>query len=341
MSQFDYIKDIAKYSLNNDQDLLRKTLGELIDYSLRTKKTTFALQLQSILKDATRKQNLGEQSNFRSPKKYYFEEDKEVQDLIIEKLSSDYKTTDIVCSSSVMDELNYFLKEQRSLKLLNGMDLPMANKVLFYGPSGCGKTLASYVLAGELKKMMIVINLGAIVSSKLGETSKNLTKLFRSASNEECIIFFDEFDSLGKIRDYDQDHGEMKRVVNTILQLFDFLPKNSVVIAATNQINMIDESLLRRFDLSLKLDLPNSDQINELIDRILKGKDFSFDNKKRANVIIRKCEGLSYYIIKRTLLTALKRSLFDLNIDIVPVKLKINTNIWGQLIDHELSQLKK
>ena len=74
MSQFDYIKDIAKYSLNNDQDLLRKTLGELIDYSLRTKKTTFALQLQSILKDANRKLNLGEQSNLRSPKKYYFEE---------------------------------------------------------------------------------------------------------------------------------------------------------------------------------------------------------------------------------------------------------------------------
>jgi AAA+ superfamily predicted ATPase len=341
MSQFDFIKDIAKYSLNNDQDLLRKTLGDLIDYSLRTKKTNFALQLQSILKEAIRKQDLGGMSILGSPKRIQFEEDKEVQDLIIEKLTSDYKTTDIVCSSSVMEELNYFLIEQRSLHLLNGMDLPMANKVLFYGPSGCGKTLASYVLAGELKKMLIIINLGAIVSSKLGETSKNLAKLFRNASNEECIIFFDEFDSLGKIRDYDQDHGEMKRVVNTILQLFDFLPKNSVVIAATNQINMIDDALLRRFDLTLKLDLPNQEQIKELIDKILKGKDFSFDNKKRAETIMKKCEGLSYYIIQKTLLTSLKRSIFDLKVDIIPAKVKIKTSVWGQLIDHELSQLKK
>ena len=111
---------------------------------------------------------------------------------------------------------------------------------------GSGKTLAAYVLAGELEKMMIVINLGAIVSSKLGETSKNLAKIFRRAATEDCIIFLDEFDTLGKVRDYGQDHGEMKRVVNTILQLFDYLPQSSIVIAATNQQDRIDEALLRR-----------------------------------------------------------------------------------------------
>ena len=193
-----------------------------------------------------------------------------------------------------------------------------------------------HVIAGEMKRMMYVVNLGAIVSSKLGETSKNLSKLFKRASEEDSIIFLDEFDSLGKVRDYDQDHGEMKRVVNTILQLFDFLPKRTVVIAATNQINMIDEALIRRFDLSLKLDLPNKDQIKELVKNTLKNKKITFDNKTKANQIINKCIGLSYYIIQHTLLTALKRSLLDLEVDILPNKIIINTTVWNSLIEKEI-----
>ena len=73
------------------------------------------------------------------------------------------------------------------MDILNKFDLPVSNKVLLYGPSGCGKTLASYVLAGELQKMMLVVNLGAIVSSKLGETSKNLSKLLHQMKD---VLYF-------------------------------------------------------------------------------------------------------------------------------------------------------
>src|SRR5207237_2216963 len=132
----------------------------------------------------------------------------------------------------------------------------------------------------EIKKMMVVINIRAIVSSKLGETSKNLSNVFRKAALEDSIIFLDEFDSLGKVRDYSQDHGEMKRVVNTILQLFDYLPQSSIVIAATNQFDMIDEALLRRFDTSIRFDLPDEKQIRELITLTLKNGQFKFDKSK-------------------------------------------------------------
>ncbi len=339
MSQFDLIKDIARYSLDDDKDQLIQRLNELVEHSMRTKKTNFALQLQSIIKDAIRRQELGGMSVLGSPRYKQLEEDKEIQELIIEKLTSDYKLSDLICPDETKRDLVYFLKEQQSVDMLNSLDLPAANKVLLYGPPGCGKTLASYVIAGEMKRMMYVVNLGAIVSSKLGETSKNLSKLFKRASEEDSIIFLDEFDSLGKVRDYDQDHGEMKRVVNTILQLFDFLPKRTVVIAATNQINMIDEALIRRFDLSLKLDLPNKSQIKELINNTLSNKNISFDDKNNANLIINKCIGLSYYIIQHSLLTALKRSLLDLKVDILPKKILINTSIWKSLVDKEI--LKK
>lgn len=266
VSQFDYIKEIAKFGLENDQDGLLSSLNELIEYSKKTKKVNFAIQLQSILKDAIKEQRTSGLTKVGSDTYYERVADREVGDLILEKLTSEYSFENLVCNYQVRKQLDFFVKEHESLKLLQKFNLPVSNKVLLHGPSGCGKTLASYVIAGELKKLMIVVNLGAIVSSKLGETSKNLAKIFRKAASEDCIIFIDEFDSLGKVRDYNQDHGEMKRVVNTILQLFDYLPQSSIVIAATNQKDMIDDALLRRFDTNIEFPMPDTDNIKELID---------------------------------------------------------------------------
>ena len=238
------------------------------------------------------------------------------------------------------NELIHFIKENNSIELLQKFELPVSNKLLLHGPSGCGKTLASYVIAGELNKPMYVVNLGAIVSSKLGETSKNLSKVFKKAALEDSIIFIDEFDSLGKIRDYNQDHGEMKRVVNTILQLFDYLPQSSIVIAATNQENMIDEALLRRFDVNLKFTLPNKSQIEELIHLTLKKGNFTIPSKTALNKIIKQCETLSYYSIQKTLINAIKRTLFK-QLDDKKLVHKIDVSIWSELIELEKKALKK
>lgn len=340
MSQSDYIKDIAKYGLENDYEKLLQALNELIDHSKKTNKINFAIQLQSILRDSIRQQQSSGLSIVGSPKHILKEEDKELSELILEKLTSDYRLKDIVCTDDVLTELQYFIKEHESIDVLNKFELPISNKVLFYGPSGCGKTLAAYVLAGELEKLMIVVNLGAIVSSRLGETSKNLAKIFKRAASEKAIIFIDEFDSLGKIRDYSQDHGEMKRVVNTILQLFDYMPKDCIVIAATNQINMIDNALCRRFDLVLELEKPDEKHIRELIDKTSLSTNLVFDNKKAINTIINKCAGLSYYTIQKTLITAIKRSLFE-KIENNSISMKINTKIWADLINQEQSNISK
>jgi SpoVK/Ycf46/Vps4 family AAA+-type ATPase len=341
MGQLDFIKEIAKYGLENDQDKLLTVLNEFIDHSKKNKRINFALQLQSILKDSIRQQQTSGLKKVGSENYYQGIEDREVNELILEKLTSDYSFENLVCDRRVRKELGYFIQEHETADVLRKFDLPIANKVLLYGPSGCGKTLASYVLAGELQKMMIVINLGAIVSSKLGETSKNLAKIFRRAALEECIIFIDEFDSLGKVRDYSQDHGEMKRVVNTILQLFDYLPQDSLVIAATNQKEMVDPALLRRFDLNVKLDLPTEDKIKELIKLTLKNGQFTFDNKKKVLEIIKLSEGLSYYSIQKTLITSIKRSIFDHAENQKALNVKISTALWKELILEEKEALAK
>src|SRR5690606_10885991 len=102
-------------------------------------------------------------------------------------------------------------------------------------------------------------------------------------------------------------------VVNTILQLFDYLPQSSTVIAATNQKDMLDEALLRRFDLSISLELPEKEQIEKLINLVLKEDKFSFDKKVSEINLIESAKGLSYYSIQKTLINAIKRSLFALN----------------------------
>jgi AAA+ superfamily predicted ATPase len=340
VSQFNYIKEIARYGLENDQEKLLTALNELIEHSKKTKKINFALQLQSLLKDSIRQQQTSGLLKVGSPKHILREEDREVSEFIIEKLTSDYSFENLVCSNEVKEELEYFVKEHKAIDLLKEYQLPISNKLLFHGPPGCGKTLAAYVLAGELEKLMIVINLGAIVSSKLGETSKNLAKIFRRAASEDCIIFIDEFDTLGKVRDYSQDHGEMKRVVNTILQLFDYLPQSSIVIAATNQKEMIDLALLRRFDMTIKLDLPNENQVKELVNNILKSGQFTFDNKKAAEAIITSALGLSYYSIQKTLLATVKRSIFSQLEAKTGIVSKIDTKIWKGLIAQEKKSLK-
>lgn len=341
MSQYNFIKDIAKFGLENDQEKLLSVLNELVEYSKKNKKINFAIQLQSILKDAIRHQQTSGLTKVGSETYFQRVEDREVGDLIIEKLTSDYRFENLVCDSKVKQQLEYFLKEHQTADLLRKYDLPISNKVLLYGPSGCGKTLASYVIAGELKKLMVVVNLGAIVSSKLGETSKNLAKIFRKAASEECIIFIDEFDSLGKVRDYSQDHGEMKRVVNTILQLFDYLPQNSIVIAATNQKEMVDDALLRRFDLSIEFSLPDKEKIKELVNLTLKNGEFQFDKPRAINKVIARAEGLSYYSIQKTLITAIKRSLFNQSDKVKSIKTVISTDVWKELIDEEKKALSK
>ena len=339
MAQLDYIKEIAKYGLENDQERLLSVLNELIEHSKKTKKLNFAIQLQSILKDSLRLQKSNGLTKVGSETHLNRIEDKELSELILEKITSDYSLDNIIANEKIYTELKFFIEEHHKIEILQQFDLPVSNKLLLYGPSGCGKTLASYVIAGELDKMMVVIHLGALVSSKLGETSKNLSKIFKKAATEDCIIFLDEFDSLGKIRDYSQDHGEMKRVVNTILQLFDYLPQTSIVIAATNQKDMLDDALLRRFDNIIGFELPNEADIKKLIELTLKNGNFKFDNKAAANRIIKQSIGLSYYSIQKTLITAIKRTLFASAEPKNILSAQINTSIWKTLVETEKHSL--
>ena len=319
MKQADYIKQIAKFALANDNARLRDLLYQYVEYSQQNNRGKFATEILS-----DRENSLGKLKEYRLNKHFDYKAD----EYILQTVTSSFTMKDLVCTQDVREEFEYFIKERQQTEALVQMDIPVSNKILLHGPSGCGKTLSAYVLAGELNRPLIIVNLGTVISSRLGETSKNLTQIFKTAVQEKAIVLLDEFDSLGKIRDYDQDHGEMKRVVNTILQLFDFVSQDTIIIAATNQLQMIDEALIRRFDLSIKMDLPNSEQVHALIQYTIKDR-FVFDDEQvKENIINSECRNLSYYVIKRALLNAIKRNILDGYNDNI-----IRTNIWKKLLN--------
>lgn len=183
---------------------------------------------------------------------------------------SEVDINDVVFNDAVAVQVEQFLKEYRFRDVLDKYELPVNNKMLLYGKTGCGKTMTAKAIAKVLDRKLIVVNLSAIVSSKLGETAKNVATLFKEVSYHDAVLFFDEFDTLGQVRDHDsRDSSEMKRVVNAILQLVDNFPSNSVLIAATNQINMIDEALIRRFQLRLEFISPAKGVLNTYYDKLL------------------------------------------------------------------------
>lgn len=196
---------------------------------------------------------------------------------------SNVKLEDVVFNEAVSEQIKQFLCEYQFREVLEKYDLPVVNKMLLYGKTGCGKTMTAKAIAKQLDKKIIIVNLASIVSSKLGETAKNIEGLFKEVNYESAVLFFDEFDSLGQIRDYDnKDNSEMKRVVNAILQLIDNFPKKSILIAATNQIQMIDDALVRRFELKLEFTSPSKEVLDMYYDTLLAKYPVQFQQLERV-----------------------------------------------------------
>lgn len=194
-----------------------------------------------------------------------------LSDFILNSKEATIGLDEIHLSKENKSLLNQLLKDFKHIEILNQYNLPVDNKVFLFGHTGCGKTTTAKAIAQALDKKIIILNLGNIVSSRLGETAKNITEVFKKAIREKAVLFLDEFDSIGKLRDHDdKDSSEMKRLVNTVIQLIDELPTDTLLIAATNHPTVIDTALLRRFQLKMKFELPNDAQLDVYYDSLLR-----------------------------------------------------------------------
>lgn len=166
--------------------------------------------------------------------------------------------------------IGQLIKEHRHIDKLHQYGLPVNNKVLLHGSSGCGKTTTAKAIANALERPLLILNLSNIVSSRIGETSQNLKAVFDKAEREKAVLFLDEFDQIGKAREMDdKDVGEMRRLVNTLIQLIDYFSEKALLICATNHVNIIDKALLRRFQLRVKFELPSDEELDNYYNTLL------------------------------------------------------------------------
>ena len=193
-----------------------------------------------------------------------------IYDLILRSYGETIALDDIHLSEENHTKLQQLLKEYKYRELITQYNLPLDNKLLLFGHTGCGKTTVAKAIAKTLNKDIIILNLGGIVDSKLGQTAKNITEVFNKAARDNAVLFLDEFDYIGKIRDYEStDSDEMTRLVNTVIQLIDQLSIHTLLIAATNHSQVIDTALLRRFQLKLHFEKPTSSQLDVYYDALL------------------------------------------------------------------------
>lgn len=175
---------------------------------------------------------------------------------------------DLILSRSVRRTVDELLEEHRRADLLRAHNLEPRHRLLLTGPPGNGKTSLAEVLATELAVPLFAVRYESVIASFLGETAGRLDRLFSDVRTHHCVLFFDEFDVLGKERGDEHETGEIKRVVSSLLLQIDALPSHVVVVTATNHPELLDRAVWRRFDVQLDLPPPTPAQKEEWLRRL-------------------------------------------------------------------------
>jgi len=187
-----------------------------------------------------------------------------VENSLISRSTSTNRKSDLIVSDKLSKQIENIILEFAQRSKLNRNGYFNRRKILLEGLPGTGKTLTATIFANELKLPLFLVQTDKLISKYMGETGAKLRQIFDSISQEIGIYFFDEFDSIGSERTSDNDVKEMHRVLNLFLQFIEQDKSDSVIIAATNSGNLLDQALFRRFDDVLRFNLPTEEEVKKL-----------------------------------------------------------------------------
>ena len=213
---------------------------------------------------------------------------------------------EMILSDVLAEQIGRVIREQRHAGRIVSHGLSPRRKLLLIGPPGTGKTFTATVLAGELHVPLFQVRLDGLITKFMGETAAKLRQIFDATSRNRGLYFFDEFDAIGSQRSLANDVGEIRRVLNSFLQMIEQDVSHSLVVAATNHPGILDPALFRRFDDVLHYELPDRSQIAALLKRRLAesvAKGIRWENLAEL------AQGLSYAEVTRAANEALKDAL--------------------------------
>lgn len=230
-----------------------------------------------------------------------------VFDLIIND-KEQVSLADVLLDEANRQKFEQLIKEHKYIKELNQYGLPANNKILLHGSSGCGKTMTAKAIANALEKNILILNLSNVICPRIGETSQNIKQVFDKAGREKAVLFLDEFDQIGKARgNDDKDVGEMRRLVNTIIQLIDYYPADALLLCATNHAEIIDAALLRRFQLRINFEMPASEMLDEYYEILLSRFPENLQGiTRKYNISFAEAKDHTFTLVKSVLLEELE-----------------------------------
>lgn len=211
---------------------------------------------------------------------------------LVDEIHPGRTLADLVLPEDVRQVCAEIVEEQHRSDLLRSHGLEPRHAVLLLGPPGNGKTSLAEAIGGELAVPVLRVRYDAVVGSFLGETASRLGRVFDHARTRQCVLFFDEFDAVGKERGDEHETGEIKRVVNSLLMQIDSLPSYVVIVAASNHPELLDRAVWRRFQIRAQLPPPGGADIAAWIRRFEERSGFKLFLSEQA--LATHLNGVSY-----------------------------------------------
>jgi len=268
MSHIDRLKLLFRAFNEHDEMAFRRAAEAIIADELAANHHTVATELKKALDERRPTRDLRPGSNGLAA----LPKDRRDGSELLTLRESAIDQTRIVLMKDSEAKLFRVLDEHRNRNRLARFGFTPKSRLLFWGPPGCGKTLAAHFLAHELGLPVGLLKLNAVISSFLGDTASHIQRVFDFASRTPMVLLLDEVDAVGKERDDRNDVGELKRIVNSLLQAIDsYRPAQGILVAATNHQYLLDTALWRRFDDVVSFPLPKPKDIEPLLKQLLNG----------------------------------------------------------------------
>lgn len=265
MARADLLISLVKAATKGDMASFRRAVESLVADERIKKHHILADRLLSSINNGFNNNRQKQALNQNTSKDYFYE-------MIPQKNFSD-----IILNKANLQICQEFIIEHQRADLLKAYNLEPRNRILLAGPPGNGKTSLAEAIATHLMYPLFVVRYENLIGSYLGETATRLLKTFEYIRTNNCVLFFDEFETIAKERGDTKETGEIKRVVSSLLLQIDKLPSYVVVITASNHPELLDKAVWRRFQIKLNLGPPNKAQIKQFFSLFSAKTNFKFN----------------------------------------------------------------
>ncbi|THJ23808.1 MAG: AAA family ATPase [Nitrospira sp. CG24D] len=259
------------------------------------------------------------------------------RDAILE-ITPRVRLEDLVLTLPARAEAKQIVEEHMRADVLRAHGYEPRHKVLLSGPPGNGKTSYAEAIAEALALPFFVVRYDALVGSYLGETNARLRKLFDYVRTQSCVLFFDEFDSIGKERGDTHETGEIKRVVSFLLMQIDQLPSYVLTIAATNHAELLDRAVWRRFQLRLAFPAPDKNEIAAFLHKIIDA--WPIKPRISTNALATRLGALSYAEVRDFCLNVRRRQILGLGEVDIDSAISTELDLWVTRVKPEVTNAR-